>query len=86
MDDKDMKDFIGKTVSVFVRYGFKKKIEETQSYQGILCDVSSRGIIIERNLSDTVGTIVNDFFPWHNIDAIRYWPEHKKQNIIQKNL
>jgi len=69
-----MKDFIGKTVSVFVRYGFKKKIEETQSYQGILFDVGALGIILERKLGDSDGTIVNDFFPWHNIDAIRYRP------------
>ena len=86
MKDKDMKDFIGKTVSVFVRYGFKKKIEETQSYQGILCEVGARGIILERKLSNTDGTIVNDFFPWHNIDAIRYRPEQRTRKIIQKDL
>jgi len=74
MNEKEMKDFIGKTVSVFVRYGFKRKTGETQSYQGILCYVGSRGIILERKLSDSDGTIVNDFFPWHNIDAMRYRP------------
>lgn len=67
-----MKDFIGKTVSVFVRYGFKKKVEETQSYQGKLLSANRLGVILERKLSDTDGTIVNDFFPWHNIEAIRY--------------
>ena len=67
-----MKDFMGKTVSVFVRYGFKKKVEETQSYQGTFLSANRLGVILKRKLSDTDGSMVHDFFPWHNIDAIRY--------------
>jgi len=63
---------IGKEISVYVRYGFKKKIEETQSYNGILISVDQLGIIIERKIGDKGENIFNDFFPWHNIDAIRY--------------
>jgi len=71
MEEEEFKDFMGKTVSVFVRYGFKKKVEETQSYQGKLLGIGERGIIIEGKLSDD-GSMVHDFFPWHNIEAIRY--------------
>ena len=86
--ENELNKLYGKEVSVFVRYGFKKKIEETQSYQGILNEVGARGIILERKLidTDTDGTVVKDFFPWHNIDAIRYRPEQRERKIIQKDL
>ena len=64
-----LKKYIGKDVSIFVRYGFKKKIEESQSYEGKLINVGKKGIIIEREIDSVT---VHDFFPWHNIDAIRH--------------
>ncbi|UCH72129.1 MAG: hypothetical protein JSW62_00860 [Thermoplasmatales archaeon] len=73
--DEEFNNFLGKTVSVFVRFGFKKKVEETQSYQGKLISVEKRGILLERKIGDEGNIIVNDFFPWHNIDAIRYRPK-----------
>lgn len=75
MEEEEFKDFIGKTVSVFVRYGFKKKVEETQSYQGKFLGVGECGIMVERKIGDMDKIIVNDFFPWDNIDAIRYRPK-----------
>ena len=72
MDNNVLKKLIGSNVSVFVRYGFKKKVEETQSYQGVLKSVDNFGVMIERKISDTDSSMVNDFFPWHNIDAIRH--------------
>ena len=67
-----LENIIGEEISVYVRYGFKKKVEETQSYNGILISVDQLGIIIERKIGEQTESIVNDFFPWHNIDAIRY--------------
>ena len=64
--------FIGQNVTIFVRYGFKKKIEETQSYQGKLVSIEDYGVVIERKSDNTKNTSMYDFFPWHNIDAIRY--------------
>jgi hypothetical protein len=57
---------------VFVRYGFKKKVEETQTYEGKLINIDKLGVMLERKIGDVNDIIVNDFFPWHNIDAIRY--------------
>ena len=74
MEEKELKKLIGKNVSVFVRYGFKKKIDETQSYHGQLLSVEKHGIMLERQIGDAADVTVNDFFPWHNIDAIRYRP------------
>jgi len=72
MNQIDLKNFIDKDVVVFVRYGFKKKVEETQSYEGKLISFDKLGIILDRKIGDANDIIVNDFFPWHNIDAIRY--------------
>jgi len=49
-------------------------VEETQSYEGKLINIDRLGVILERKIGDTEDIIVNDFFPWHNIDAIRYRP------------
>ena len=62
--------YIGKEITLFVRYGFKKRIEETQSYKGIFIHYDHYGMIIERNLRENEGK-VHDFFPWHNIDCVR---------------
>ena len=62
----------GKEVIVLVRYGFKKSIEETQSYEGKLISIDRLGIILQRKIGDARDIVVNDFFPWHNIDAIRH--------------
>jgi len=72
MQENNLKKLKGKEVSVFVRYGFKKKVDEIQSYQGKLISVDEYGVILERKLVDIDDKLVNDFFPWHNIDAIRY--------------
>jgi len=64
--------FKGKDVTVLVRYGFKKKTEETQIYEGKLISIDKLGIVLERRIGDMSEIVVNDFFPWHNIDAIRY--------------
>jgi len=72
MKQIDLKNFIGKDVVVFVRYGFKKKVEETQSYEGKLISIDELGIILDRKVGDSNNILVNDFFPWHNIDVIRY--------------
>lgn len=64
--------FVGKNVIVLVRYGFKKKVEETQSYEGKLISIDKLGVMLERKIGDAEDIIVNDFFLWHNIDAIRY--------------
>ena len=69
-----IEDFIDKKVQIFVRYGFKKKIDEIQSYHGKLINVNKYGVILERNIVDSGSALVNDFFPWHNIDVIRYRP------------
>jgi hypothetical protein len=71
MEEMELKRFIGKNIIVLVRYGFKKKTEETQSYEGKLVSIDKTGVIIERIIGETSDIIVNDFFPWHNIDAIR---------------
>jgi hypothetical protein len=75
MQDIKLKEFIGKQVSILVRYGFKKKVDETQSYVGKLISVGQFGVIIERETEDTPTCVVNEFFPWHNIDAIRFRSE-----------
>jgi len=72
MKEIELTKFIGKNVVVLVRYGFKKKVEETQSYEGKLIHIDEVGVILERKIGDMEDIIVNDFFPWHNIDAIRY--------------
>jgi len=72
MKEIESKRFIGKNVIVLVRYGFKKKVEETQTYEGKLISIDTLGIMLERKIGDVNDMIVNDFFPWHNIDAIRY--------------
>jgi len=71
MKEKELAGFIGKQVTIFVRYGFKKKVDETQSYQGKLVSVEKHGVSIERLIPEGENIVVNDFFPWHNIDAIR---------------
>lgn len=72
MKQIELTKFIGKNVVVLVRYGFKKKVEETQSYEGKLISIDKVGVMLERKIGDAEDIIVNDFFPWHNIDAIRY--------------
>jgi len=75
MKQIELTSFIDKNVVVLVRYGFKKKVEETQSYEGKLISIDKIGIVLERNIGDTNEIIVYDFFTWHNIDAIRYRPK-----------
>ena len=72
MEKKELSKFKGRDVVVLVRYGFKKKTEETQSYEGKLICIDDLGIILERKIGDTSEIFVHDFFTWHNIDAIRY--------------
>ncbi len=72
MKEIELTKFIDKNVVVLVRYGFKKKVEETQSYEGKLIGIDKLGVILERKIGEAKDIIVNDFFPWHNIDAIRY--------------
>ena len=72
MERKELSKFKGKDVVVLVRYGFKKKTEETQSYEGKLISIDDMGIILERKIGDTSDIVVNDFFTWHNIYVIRY--------------
>ena len=71
MSGNKLEDFIEKEVSVYVRYGFKKQTEETQSYKGILKSIDKYGVILERKTGEKFDVDINDFFPWHNIDAIR---------------
>ena len=66
-----LEKYINKEVTIFVRYGFKKRVEETQSYQGKLIFYDEFGIIIERFLRGAEDK-VHDFFPWHNIDGLRF--------------
>jgi len=75
MKEIKLTNFIGKKVVVLVRYGFKKKVEETQSYEGKLISIDELGIMVERKIGDAKDIIVNDFFTWHNIDAIRFRPK-----------
>jgi hypothetical protein len=72
MNKMSLDKIIGEEISVYVRYGFKKKVEETQCYNGILINVDQLGIIVERKIGEKLESTINDFFPWHNIDAIRY--------------
>jgi len=72
MEKIEITRFKGKNVSILVRYSFKKKVEETQTYDGKIISIDKLGIIIERKIGDSADIIVHDFFPWHNIDAIRY--------------
>ena len=74
MKEIELTNFIGKNVVVLVRYGFKKKVEETQTYEGKLINIDKLGVMLERKIGDANDIIVNDFFPWHNIYAIRYRP------------
>ena len=67
-----LKDYIDKNIIIFVRYGFRKRVEETQSYQGRLIRYDNFGILIERFLRSSDDR-VHDFFPWHNIDGIRIY-------------
>jgi hypothetical protein len=71
MKENELPKFIGKNVIVLVRYGFKKTVEETQTYEGKLIRIDELGVMLERKIGDANNIIVNDFFPWHNIDAIR---------------
>jgi hypothetical protein len=76
MKIEKLNSLVGKNILVFIRYGFKKKTEEeTQSYKGILINSDDNGIIIKRIVDDGSDNIEFDFFPWHNIDAIRFRPE-----------
>ena len=72
MKIKQLDSLHGEKVIVFVRYGFKKKTEETQSYRGILINSDNIGIILQRSLEENQGDMEIDFFPWHNIDAIKF--------------
>ena len=72
MKDIELTKLIGKNVIVLVRYGFKKKVEETQTYEGKLISIDKLGVMLERKIGDANNIIVNDFFPWYNVDAIRY--------------
>jgi len=72
MKEIELKKYLGKNVVVLVRYGFKKKIEETQSYDGKLISINNQGVMLERKIGDANDITVIDFFTWHNIDAIRY--------------
>ena len=71
MEKIELMNFKGKEVVILVRYGFKKKTEETQIYEGKLISIDKLGITLERKIGDRAEVFVNDFFPWHNIDAIR---------------
>ena len=72
MEQSELIKYIGRSANVYVRYGFRKKTEEVQNYQGKLIKIDNRGIIIERTTSDVEDQLVHDFFSWHNIDAIRF--------------
>lgn len=72
MKEIELTHFIDKDVVILVRYGFKKKVEETQSYEGKLISIDKIGVLLERNIGDANEIVVYDFFTWHNIDAIRY--------------
>lgn len=37
-----------------------------------LISIDKLGVMLERKIGDAEDINVNDFFPWHNIDAIRY--------------
>ena len=71
MFDNDLDKLRGKEITIFVRYGFKKKVDETQSYMGNLISFGEHGVTIKRKITELENLIVNDFFPWHNIIAIR---------------
>ena len=68
--NKILEMYMNKNVTIFVRYGFKKRIEETQSYQGKFICFDDFGLILERDLPGSDDK-VHDFFPWHNIDCVR---------------
>ena len=72
MIERDLEKLRGKQVTVFVRYGFKKKVDETQSYIGELINFGEHGVTIERKITELDDLPVNDFFPWHNIIAMRF--------------
>jgi len=72
MNKYNLKNFIGNEVSVYVRYGFKKQTGETQNYKGILKNVDEYGVSLDRKIGENFDINTIDFFPWHNIDAIRY--------------
>lgn len=86
MENNSLIKFKGKNVVVFVRYGFKKKTEETQSYEGKLVCIDKFGIMLERRIGEGAKSIVNDFFPWHNIDVIRYRIENRGEIYEQRNF
>ena len=71
MNKTNLEEFIEKEVSVYVRYEFKKQTGESQSYKGFLISVDRLGVILGRKIGENQDIKVNDFFPWHNIDAIR---------------
>ena len=71
MNIEKLANIKGEPVIVFVRYGFKKKTEETQSYNGILINSDDIGILLQRPLENEKNSSEIVFFPWHNIDAIR---------------
>jgi len=71
MNIKQLDSLHGERVIVFVRYGFKKKTEETQSYKGMLINSDAIGIMLQRSIDENKDDNEIDFFPWHNIDAIK---------------
>jgi len=75
MEKIELNKFKAKEVILLVRYGFKKKTEETQIYDGKLISIDKLGVVLDRRIGDKSEIVVNDFFPWHNIDAIRYRPK-----------
>lgn len=58
----ELTKFIGKNVVVLIRYGFKKKVEETQSYDEKLISIDELGVMLERKIGDANDINVNDFF------------------------
>ena len=75
MMENDLEKLKGKQVTIFVRYGFKKKVDETQSYIGELISFGKHGVTIKRNITELDNLIVDDLFPWHNIIAMRFRSE-----------
>jgi ribosome maturation factor RimP len=63
MKEQELNTLIGKQVTIFVRYGFKKKVDETQSYRGKLLSVVKNEVMVEILISDGENIVVNDFFP-----------------------
>jgi hypothetical protein len=45
-DNEILQDYVGKYITIFVRYGFRKKVEENQNYQVKLINYDNFGILI----------------------------------------